>query len=122
MVGYQLLRVILCRPFYLRVRSATLRTLVFDQTHLYLSNLVVASSNTVFFKCKIVRDGDFEVRTDNPRRKLINVPPNKDFFKLILTLDNYDVTKVGIKFMHNLSDKSRNVGYGGTQPLSSTNF
>ena len=38
---------------------------------------------------------------------------NKYFFKLGFTLDNYVVTKVGIKFVHNFSDEHRYVGNGG---------
>ena len=39
--------------------------------------------------------------------------PNKDLLTLGFALDNYVVTKVDIKCMHNLSDKPRNVGNGG---------
>ena len=42
------------------------------------------------------------------------MPHRKDFFELILTLDDNIVTKVGIKLMHHLSDKLGNVGNCGT--------
>ena len=62
----------------------------------------------LFLKVKIFRDVDVEVLTNDSREKLIN-NPNKDFFKLWFPLDNNVVTKIVIEFVHNLSNKSRNV-------------
>ena len=39
--------------------------------------------------------------------------PNKHLFKLDFSLDNYVITKVGIKFVHNLSDEPRDISNGG---------
>ena len=38
--------------------------------------------------------------------------PNKHFVKLGFTLDNYVVTEIGIRFVHNLSDEPRDIGNG----------
>ena len=66
----------------------------------------------LFFKIKIFRDMDVEILIDGPRGKLIHMACNKDFFALGFTLDNNIVTKVGIKFMHNLSNITRDIANG----------
>ena len=62
-----------------------------------------------FFKSKLFRNWDVEVLTNDSGGKLIDMAPNKDFFKLWFPLDNNVVAKVGIEFVHNLSNKPRNV-------------